>query len=76
MLYKIDYETRSGNSGSKWENFAADKTEAVKRFMDNFFRTNPGDAVRIDLVTEVEIIGDLSGVDFIDDAVESRNGER
>ena len=41
----------------------------MKRFMAWFFRTHHADAVRIDLITEIEIIGDLSGVEFIDEGV-------
>lgn len=74
MLYKIDYTTRNEHAvGSKWVNHAADKTEAVTRFMNNFFATHPGDAVRIELVTSVEMIGDLSNVDVLDAALENPN---
>jgi hypothetical protein len=69
MLYKIDYTTRNERAvGSKWMNNVADKTEAVTRFMDNFFVTHPGDAVRIELITRVDLIGDLSRLDVIDAA--------
>lgn len=66
MLYKIDYSKRSGSNGTKWLNYADDKTDAVKRFMDWFFADNPGDAVRIDAVTSVEFTGDMSSIDLID----------
>jgi len=70
MLYKIDYTRRSDlSTGSKWVNHAADKTEAIKRFLAAFFKATKFDGIRIDLITEVEIIGDLSDIDLIDEAV-------
>lgn len=71
MLYKIDYTTRNESAvGTKWLNNVADKDEAVTRFMDNFFTAHPGDAVRIELVTLIEIIGDLDNMDVIDAATQ------
>ena len=73
MLYKIDFTGRNERkSGTKWINYVADSTEATKIFMESFFSENPGDAVRIDHITEVELTGDLSGVEIID-AQLSRN---
>ena len=70
MLHKIDYTTRNERkAGTRWVNHAADSTEAVKRFMNDFFVRSPDDAVRIDLITTVEIAGDMSGIDLIDEAV-------
>lgn len=69
MLYKIDYKTRSGKTGEKFVNNAADRTEAVKRFMDWFFANNPDDAVKPTATMEIEFTGDLSQIDFIDAAI-------
>lgn len=62
MLYKIDYSTRSGSTATKWVNHAADKVEAMTRFMDWFFSRHSGDAVRIDQTTEVEFTGVCNGI--------------
>lgn len=72
MLYKIDYTARGNgieSSGTKWVNNVADHVEATKRFMEWFFLAQPGCRVRMAGITEVELIGDLSGVDLIDEAV-------
>lgn len=70
MLFKIDYTQLSDRSRkTKFVNHAADKTEAVTRFMDWFFRAHPRDSVLPREVTEIEFIGDLSGIDLIDGAV-------
>ena len=67
MLYKLDYTTRNKKEqGTKWVNFAADRTEAVTQFMDWFFAKQPDDAVRVELVTEVQIVGDMGAIDLID----------
>ena len=73
MLFKVDYTKRGDgreSTDSKWVNFVADKTEALKRFMDWFFSTAPAYRVRVDGITEVEFVGDLSGIDLIDGAIE------
>lgn len=78
MLFKVDYTSKSGEvveENSKWVNFAADAVEATRRFMDWFFSSHPGQEVRVNRLTEVEIIGDLSGVDFIDEATQPASGE-
>jgi hypothetical protein len=41
----------------------------VKRLLVNFFRATKFDGLRIDCVTEVEIIGDMSNIDLIDEVV-------
>lgn len=78
MLFKIDYTKRNDHKqGSDFVNFAADEVEATKSFMDNFFRHNPGDAVRIDRITKVEITGDMTtAIDVIDAATKSDEGEQ
>ncbi len=61
MLFQIEYTTRNEKTHtSEFVDFVPDKTEAVKRFMGRFFEAHPGDAVRIDLIREVEVIGDGS----------------
>lgn len=75
MLYKIDYTSRGAGREtveSKWVNFCADQTEAVKAFMGWFFRCNPEARVKLTGVTEVEIIGDMSGLDFIDELAKEK----
>jgi len=77
MLYKIDYTTRNERkSATRWVNHAADSTAAVKRFMNDFFVRSPDDAVRIDLITTVEIVGDMSSIDMIDAAVKESTDAR
>ncbi len=76
MLYKIDYITRNKSRvGEKYVNFAADRTEGVSRFMEWFFANHPEDAVRIDHVMEIEIVGDLTGLDLIDSVAAERKAE-
>jgi low affinity Fe/Cu permease len=70
MLYKIDYTTRNmRDTGSRFINLAINKTEAVKAFMDWFHDKYQADAVRIDLITEIEFVGDGSALAEIDDAI-------
>jgi len=70
MLYKVDFVRRNDRSaGAKWVNHAANHEEALTRFMDWFFRTHPDDAVRPERILEVSLIGDMSCVDLIDEAV-------
>ena len=71
MLYKIDYTARGAGrevQGSKWVKFASDRTEAVSKFMDWFFVAHPHSKVRLDGLTDVELIGDMSAIEAIDDA--------
>lgn len=72
MLFKIDYAEKSADEtvlATKWVNFASDKTEAVKRFMNWFFAEHRSSKVRIDLITEVEFVGDLTAIDAIDETI-------
>jgi hypothetical protein len=65
MLYKIDYTKRSDREReSQFVDFVVDSTEAVKKFMNNFFKDHPHDAVRIEGITQVEIIGDASSLNL------------
>jgi hypothetical protein len=70
MLYKINFRTRSNTdeTHSRWVRFATDRTEAVTRFMDWFFKQAPDDAVRVEEVMEVSLVGDMSAIEAIDDA--------
>ena len=61
MLFQIRYTKRSDHEqADELVDFVADQTEAVKKFMAWFFENWPGDAVRIDLVRQIEVIGDAS----------------
>jgi hypothetical protein len=61
MLYRFDYTTRNEKvTSQKYVDFAGDSVEATKVFMNGFFADNPGDAVRIEKITEIEFTGDMS----------------
>jgi hypothetical protein len=74
MLFMIDYTTRSAPQIKvcKFVNHASDSIEAIKRFMNWFFRNHPDDAVKLQEVTEIEFIGDLANIDIIDDIIEGK----
>lgn len=72
MLFKIDYAEKYADEtvlATRWVNFASDRTEAVKRFMNWFFAEHRSSKVRIDLITEVEFVGDLTAIDAIDETI-------
>jgi len=63
MVYKFDFTKRNDKScGSVLIDYVADEVEATKKFMRDFFVENPGDAVRIDSIRQVEFIGDASAL--------------
>lgn len=72
MVYKIDYTDRNNRAlHERFVKMAADKTEAVTRFMDWFFRANPDNAVRIELITAIEFTGDMAAMESLEDGMEA-----
>jgi hypothetical protein len=63
MLYKINYTKKSDEKEcSLMVDHVADYVAATRKFMYWFFLNHPNDSVRIESLTQVEVIGDATKI--------------